>query len=81
MKKQDQLKKIFNSEMFSHDLKEKRGDQPLREVVKSSGVKISVIHRVEKGHVPDLLNYYKLCRYLCKEVCHYFYDETVTSPV
>ena len=43
---------------------EKRGDRGIREVAKEIGISHATLSRVERGHLPDLENYEKICRWL-----------------
>lgn len=45
-------------------LREKRGSRGVREVAKEIGISHSTLSRVERGHLPDLENYQKLCQWL-----------------
>ncbi len=42
----------------------KRGDRGIRAVAKEIGVSPSTLSRVENGHLPDLENYRKICKWL-----------------
>jgi transcriptional regulator with XRE-family HTH domain len=43
---------------------EKRGDKGVREVAKEIGTSPSTLSRVERGHLPDLETFGKICRWL-----------------
>ena len=43
---------------------EKRGDRGIREVAKEIGTSPATLSRVERGHVPDLETFGKICRWL-----------------
>lgn len=45
-------------------VKEKRGDQKLRETAKSIGIGPATLMRIENGHVPDLTTFGKICEWL-----------------
>jgi transcriptional regulator with XRE-family HTH domain len=45
-------------------LHEKRGDRGIREVAKEIGISHATLSRVERGHLPDLENYQKICKWL-----------------
>lgn len=45
-------------------IKQKRGDQGLREVAKVIGISVSTLSRVENGNLPDIDSYMKLCKWL-----------------
>ncbi len=72
MSKQEELKNIFDIGKLSKDLREVRGNSTLSNVSKLSNISITILHRIEKGHVPDLLNYYKVCMFLNKDINNYF---------
>jgi transcriptional regulator with XRE-family HTH domain len=42
----------------------KRGERGIRAVAKEIGVSPSTLSRVEHGHLPDLENYRKICKWL-----------------
>ena len=42
----------------------KRGDRGIRTVAKEIGVSPSTLSRIENGHLPDLEDYRKICRWL-----------------
>lgn len=43
---------------------EKRGDRGIREAAKEIGVSAATLSRVERGHIPDLETFSKICRWL-----------------
>ena len=43
---------------------ERRGDRGVREVAKEIGTSPATLSRVERGHLPDLETFGKLCRWL-----------------
>jgi transcriptional regulator with XRE-family HTH domain len=45
-------------------LMERRGDRGIREVAAEIGVSPATLSRVERGKLPDLLTFQKLCRWL-----------------
>ncbi|SRR2546427_10835905 len=45
-------------------LKEKRGDQGIREIAKEIGISPATLSRIERGKVPDLETFSKICRWL-----------------
>ena len=45
-------------------VKEKRGDEKLRETAKIMGIGPSTLMRIEAGHVPDLTTFGKVCEWL-----------------
>jgi transcriptional regulator with XRE-family HTH domain len=45
-------------------LQEKRGDRGIREVAREIGISHATLSRVERGHLPDLENYQKICRWI-----------------
>src|SRR5437868_6976258 len=49
-------------------VRKKRGDRGIRAVAEEVGISHSTLSRVEQGHLPDLENYQKICRWLGLEV-------------
>jgi len=45
-------------------LREKRGDQGIREIAKEIGISPATLSRIERGKVPDLETFSKICRWL-----------------
>lgn len=45
-------------------LQEKRGSRGIREVAREIGISHATLSRVERGHLPDLENYQKICRWM-----------------
>src|SRR5690242_4662088 len=45
-------------------LQQKRGSRGIREVAREIGISHATLSRVERGHLPDLENYHKICRWL-----------------
>src|SRR5258708_10388821 len=45
-------------------LHERRGDRGIREVAKEIGISHATLSRVERGHLPDLENYQKICKWM-----------------
>lgn len=45
-------------------LKEKRGDQGIREIATEIGISPATLSRIENGKLPDLETFPKLCRWL-----------------
>jgi transcriptional regulator with XRE-family HTH domain len=43
---------------------EKRGDRGVREVAKGIGTSAATLSRVERGHLPDLETFGKICKWL-----------------
>lgn len=43
---------------------EKRGDRGVREVARDIGTSPATLSRVERGHIPDLETFGKICRWL-----------------
>lgn len=43
---------------------EKRGDRGIREVAKELGTSAATLSRVERGHLPDLETFGKICKWL-----------------
>lgn len=48
-------------------VKEKRRGRPIREVAREIGISHATLIRIEKGHLPDLENYQKICRWIGME--------------
>jgi transcriptional regulator with XRE-family HTH domain len=45
-------------------VKEKRGTQGIRAAAKEIGISHATLSRVERGYMPDLVNYRRICRWL-----------------
>ena len=45
-------------------LQEKRGNRGIREVAREIGISHATLSRVERGNLPDLENYQKICQWL-----------------
>ena len=45
-------------------LQEKRGSRGIREVAREIGISHATLSRVERGHLPDLENYQKICKWM-----------------
>jgi transcriptional regulator with XRE-family HTH domain len=43
---------------------EKRGEKGIREIAKEIGTSPATLSRVERGHIPDLETFGKICRWL-----------------
>jgi transcriptional regulator with XRE-family HTH domain len=55
---------MMTLESLGRLLAKKRGDRGIRAVAKEVGVSPSTLSRVENGHLPDLENYRKICKWL-----------------
>lgn len=55
---------MMTLESLGRLLMKKRGDRGIRAVAKEIGVSPSTLSRVEHGHLPDLENYRKICKWL-----------------
>jgi transcriptional regulator with XRE-family HTH domain len=51
-------------EDLGRQLREKRGELGIRAAAKEIGISHATLSRVERGHLPDLENYQKICRWL-----------------
>ena len=49
-------------------VKEKRGEQGIRAAAKEIGISHATLSRVERGFMPDLANYRRICRWLGIEI-------------
>jgi transcriptional regulator with XRE-family HTH domain len=45
-------------------LQQRRGSRGIREVAREIGISHATLLRVERGHLPDLENYQKICKWL-----------------
>ncbi len=45
-------------------VQKKRGDRGIRKVAREIGISHATLSRVERGHLPDLENYQKICRWM-----------------
>lgn len=55
-------------ENLGRQLQEKRGNRGIREVAREIGISHATLSRVERGHLPDLENYQKICKWLGVDV-------------
>ena len=55
---------MFTLENLGRLVQEKRGDRGVREVARAIGISHATLSRVERGHLPDLENYQKICKWL-----------------
>lgn len=56
---------MLNSDLLSGMIKEKRGEKGLRETaVEIGGVSPATISRIEKGKIPDVDTFIKICKWL-----------------
>jgi transcriptional regulator with XRE-family HTH domain len=60
-------------------LREKRGDRGVRAVAKEIGISHGTLSRVERGFLPDLENYRKICSWLGVEANPVSPPETTRS--
>lgn len=49
---------------LGRQVREKRGDRGVRAVAKEIGISHGTLSRIERGFLPDLENYQKICRWL-----------------
>lgn len=61
---------MFTLENLGRLVQEKRGGRGVREVAREIGISHATLSRVESGHLPDLENYQKICKWLGVEVAH-----------
>lgn len=66
---QDGRMRVAEQEVKSLDqlgelLAERRGSQGLRATAAEIGISPATLSRVEQGHLPDLVNFRKICRWL-----------------
>lgn len=55
----------LNTSLLAAKLREKRGDKGLRETAKEiGGVSAPTLSRIEKGNVPDVDTYLRICKWL-----------------
>jgi transcriptional regulator with XRE-family HTH domain len=55
---------MFTLEDLGRRLREKRGDLGIRAAAKEIGISHATLSRVERGFLPDLENYEKICKWL-----------------
>lgn len=55
-------------ENLGRQLQEKRGNRGIREVAREIGISHATLSRVERGHLPDLENYQKICKWMGVDV-------------
>lgn len=48
------MKKQFNTAKFAADIKEARGDKPLKDFSTEIGIGLSTLHRIEGGNQPAI---------------------------
>lgn len=46
------------------ELQKRRGNRGIREVAREIGISHATLSRVERGHLPDLENYRKICNWM-----------------
>jgi len=51
-------------QILSRKLLRKRGDRGIREVAKEIGISPSTLSRIERGHLPDIETFGKVCKWL-----------------
>ena len=61
---------MFTLENLGRLVQEKRGDRGVREVAREIGISHATLSRVERGHLPDLENYQKICKWLGVDITH-----------
>jgi transcriptional regulator with XRE-family HTH domain len=49
-------------------LQERRGDRGIREVAREIGISHATLSRIERGYLPDLENYQKICKWMGVEL-------------
>lgn len=59
---------MITLESLGRLISEKRGEQGVRAAAKEIGISPATLSRVENGHLPDLENYQKICRWLGIEI-------------
>lgn len=70
----------LNSELLAGMIKEKRGKTGLREIAKEIGdVSAATISRVEKGKVPDVDTFIKICKWLGTSTDTFIVDSNDTK--
>ena len=62
--KQENLLPRISLESIGLKVLENRGDRGVREVAKEIGLSPATLSRVERGHIPDLETFSKICRWL-----------------
>lgn len=55
---------MMTLESLGRMVADKRGDLGIRAAARQIGVSASTLSRVERGHLPDLENYQKICNWL-----------------
>lgn len=60
-------------------LQQKRGSRGIREVAREIGISHATLSRVERGHLPDLQNYQKICRWIGIDVTSVVGPVTLTG--
>ncbi len=67
----------LNSDLLAGMIKEKRGDKGLREIsTEIGGVSPATLSRIEKGKVPDVDTFIKLCKWLETPTDTFIIDHT-----
>lgn len=51
-------------QMLGNQLRERRGDRGLREVANDIGISVATLSRIERGRLPDLETFGKVCQWL-----------------
>lgn len=71
MNKQPNMR--FNGELFAKDVREKRGDKPLRDLAEELTISIATLSRIENAKMPpDAHNLGILCHWLGENPLKYY---------
>jgi transcriptional regulator with XRE-family HTH domain len=54
----------MNIQIIGTKLREQRGSKGVREVAEEVGISAATLSRVERGHLPDIETFGKVCRWL-----------------
>jgi len=62
---------MFNSNLFSEQVKSERGQRSLREAAKETGISASTLSRIEKGYIPNVNTFLVLLAWMDQNSTNY----------
>jgi transcriptional regulator with XRE-family HTH domain len=73
------MKKEFNKDWFSNEIRFKKGKIPLVDCAKLIGISAATLSRVQNGKEPDVMSYHRICVWLKMPMDKFF--TTVSEPI